>query len=103
MYACVNVNVEPVSRYKDYVRSRIKIGSVVCLYTALSVRVPEMEGLFATGGILFWGCTFGGVCVPCIYSHAGWSYCRRFRSLLLCPLSVECYYFPLFVDSTQAL
>ena len=24
---------------------------------------------------------------------------RRFRSLLLCPLSVERYYFPLFVDS----
>ena len=25
------------------------------------------------------------------------SYCRRFRSLLLCPLSVERYNFPLFV------
>ena len=28
---------------------------------------------------------------------------RLFRSLLLCPLSVERYYFPWFVDSTQAL
>ena len=36
--------------------------------------------------------------IPCIYSHARWSYRRRFRSLLLCPLSVECYYFPLFGD-----
>ena len=27
------------------------------------------------------------------YSHARWSYRRRFRSLLLCPLSVEHYYF----------
>ena len=35
----------------------------------------------------------------CIYSHARWSYRMRFRSLLLCPLSVERYYFPLFVDS----
>ena len=24
----------------------------------------------------------------------GWSYCRRFRSLLLCPLSLQRYYFP---------
>ena len=46
----------------------------------------------------FWGCTFGGVYTPYIYSHASWSYCRRFRSLLLCPLSVECHYFR-FVDS----
>ena len=41
--------------------------------------------------------TFGGVYVPCIYSHAKWSYGRQFRSLLLCPLSVERYQFPLFV------
>ena len=45
------------------------------------------------------GRTFGGVYVPCIYSHARWSYRRRFRSLLLCPLSVERCYFPLFLDS----
>ena len=44
---------------------------------------------------LFVGCIFGGVYTPCIYWHARWSYRRRFRSLLLCPLSVERYYFPL--------
>ena len=43
--------------------------------------------------------TFGRVYVPCSYSHARWSYLRRFRSLLLCPLSVESYYFPSFVGS----
>ena len=59
----------------------------------------EMEGIGATGGILFFfgGCTFGVVYIPCIYSHARWSYRRRFKSLLLCPLSVERYYFPSLV------
>ena len=52
------------------------------------------------GHPFFGGCTFGGVYIPCIYSHARWSYRRRFRSLL-CPLFVERYHFPLFVDSTQ--
>ena len=42
--------VEPVSRSKDYVWSRIKIGSVICLYTPVSLSVPEMEGIYATGG-----------------------------------------------------
>ena len=37
-----------------------------------------------TGGILLWGCTLGGVYIPCIYSHASWSYRRRFRSLCCC-------------------
>ena len=32
-----------------------------------------MEGIYTTGGILFWGCTFGGVYIPCVYSHARWS------------------------------
>ena len=36
--------------------------------------------------------------IPCIYSHARWSSRRQFRSLLLCPSSVQRYYFPLFVD-----
>ena len=107
MCVCVCLFVEPVSRSKDYIRSRMKIGSVVCLYTPLSPSVPEMEGIYDTGGTLFCfvflGCTFGGVYIPCIYSHARWSYRRRFTSLLLCPLSVERYYFPLFVDSTQVL
>ena len=35
------------------------------------------------------GCTFGGVHILCIYSHATWSYRRRLRSLLLCSLSLR--------------
>ena len=42
-------------------------------------------------GFLICGCACGAICVPCIYPHARWSYRRRFRSLLLCPLSVEYY------------
>ena len=91
--------VKPVSRSKDYVQPRMKSGSVMCLYTPVSLNVPEMEGLYATGGILSWGCTFGEVYTPCTYSHARWSYRRQFRSLLLCPLSVKRYYFSLFVVS----
>ena len=49
------------------------------------------------------GCTVGGDYVPGIYSHARWSYRRRFRSLMLCPLSVERYYIPLFVDFSSKL
>ena len=40
-----------------------------------------------------WIVCFCGVYVPCIYSHARWSYRGRFRSSLLCPLSVKRYYF----------
>ena len=79
-------------------RSQIKIGCVVCLYTAVSLSVPEMEGIYATGGILFedvplvefiylvFTRTTGGVAVG--------------DSGLFClsPLSVERYYFPLFVN-----
>ena len=32
---------------------RKKNGSVVCLYIPMSPSVPEMEGIYATGGILF--------------------------------------------------
>ena len=55
------------------------------------------------GHIFFWGCTFGRVYLdlPCIYSHDRWSYRRRFRLSLLCPLSVERYYFPLTSTWTQ--
>ena len=42
--------VEPVSRWKDYVRSWITIGLVVCLCTPVSPSVPEMEGIYATEG-----------------------------------------------------
>ena len=53
MCVCVCLYVESVSRSEYYVRSRIKIGSVVCLYTPVSPSVPEMEDIYATGGILF--------------------------------------------------
>ena len=65
-----NLNVEPVLRSEDSVLSWIKK-----LYTPVSLSVPEMEGIYATlrgcrggggGGVLFWGCTSGGVYVPCI-------------------------------------
>ena len=82
-------------------RSWINTGSVVCLCTPVSPSMLEMEGTYATGSILFWGCTFGGVFISCINSHARWSYRRRFRSLLLCPLSVEFYYFSLLGESTE--
>ena len=88
------------------VRYRIKISSIVCLCALVSPNVPEMEGTYATGGILFFFFFFEDV--PLVefihlvfYSHARWSYRRRFRSLLLCPLSVERYYFPMFVDSQR--
>ena len=101
---CVCLYVEPVSRSKDYVRSLINIGSVVlCLYTPVSPSVPEMEGIYASGGIFFWGCTLLCIYVFCIYSHARWSYRGRLRSLLLCPLSVERYYFPSFVNFGRVL
>ena len=40
------------------------------------------------GDNLSWGCTFGGVYVPCIYSHARWWYRRRFRSVVV---SLACW------------
>ena len=48
-------------------------------------------------------CTFGGTYVPYIYSPARWSYHWVVRFLLMRPLSVEHYYFPLFADSAQVL
>ena len=57
--------VEQVSRSKDYVQSKIKIVSVVCLCTPVSPSVPEMKGIYATVFIFFYflGYTFGGVYV----------------------------------------
>ena len=49
------------------------------------------------------GFTLGGVYVLCIYSHAKWSYRRRFKSLLLCPCLLSAVNVPMFVHSTQAL
>ena len=53
MCVCVCLHIEPVSKSKDYVRSLIKMGSVVCLHTPVSPSVPEMESIYATGVILF--------------------------------------------------
>ena len=49
------------------------------------------------GTSFFWGCTFCGVYMYTLYllTYQVELY-RWFRSLLLCPLSVECYYFPWF-------
>ena len=49
MCVCVSLYVEPVLRSKDYVRSQIKVSSVICLYKPVSPSVPEMEGIYATG------------------------------------------------------
>ena len=54
MCVCVSLYVEPVLRSKDYVRSQIKVSSVICLYKPVSPSVPEMEGVYVPlGGILF--------------------------------------------------
>ena len=74
--------------------SWIKIGSVACLYTPESLSVPEMEGIYATGGIPFEDVPLMEFIYLVFYSHARWSYHRWFKSLLLCPLSVECLLFP---------
>ena len=110
MCVCVCLYVEPVSRSKDYVQSLTEIGSVVCLYIPVSPSVRETEAilLYMPLGaslflVFFGGCAFGGVYVPCIYSQANWSSRRQFRSLLLCPMFVERYYFPSLVDLRCAL
>ena len=56
MEMCVRVYlyVEPVSRSKGYVRSRLKIGSVVCLYTPVSPSVPEILSIYATGAFFLY-------------------------------------------------
>ena len=36
-----------------FVRSQIKLGSVVCLYTPVLPSVHEMEGVYATGASFF--------------------------------------------------
>ena len=52
LFFFVCLHVEPVLRSEDDVQSGIKIGSVLCLYTPLSLSVPEMEGIYATGDSL---------------------------------------------------
>ena len=50
----------------------------LALYRGFLKKTPvlkrQMEGIIynATGGILFWGCTSGGVYAPHIYLHARW-------------------------------
>ena len=41
--------VEPVSRSEDHVQSQIKVVSVIYLFIPVSLSVPEMEGIYATG------------------------------------------------------
>ena len=36
-----------------FVRSQIKLGSVVCLYSTVLPSVNEMEGMYATGASFF--------------------------------------------------
>ena len=83
------LHVELVSRSKDYVRSRMKSGSVVRLYTAVSPNVPEMEGIHATAGILFFFF---------LRMYLWWSLYTRTPGGV-----TEGDNFPLFVDSTQVL
>ena len=64
----------------------------------MTVDEVKFSEIFVAEGFPLSLC-FGGVYVPCIYSHARRGNRRRFSSLLLCPLSVGRYYFPLFVDS----
>ena len=46
------------------------------------------------------GCAFGGIYVPCSYSHARWSYRRRFLSLI--SLYLVSLLFPLFRCSRKS-
>ena len=46
MCVCVRLYVEPVSRSKDYIRSQIKTGSVICLYTPVLPSMPETQGIY---------------------------------------------------------
>ena len=64
---------------------------------AESSVVPQRPSRLRYRWWRWWWCTCGWVYIPCIYLHARWSYRRRFRALLLCPLSVERYYFPLLI------
>ena len=70
--------VEPVSRSKDNARSWIKIGSVLYLCTPVSASVPEMTGIYATGGH------------PFLRMYLWWSLC----SLYLHSCEVLCFYDP---------
>ena len=53
---------------RRHTNTTMKIGFVLCLYTHVFPSLPEMEGIYATGGHPFGGCMSGGVNVPHIYS-----------------------------------
>ena len=52
------------------------MGSVARLYTPESLSVPEMEGIYATGGIPFEDVPLMEFIYLVFYSHARWSYHR---------------------------
>ena len=69
------------------------------MYTPVSPSVSEMEDIDATGmwgGILLGECTYGGIYLALIYSHAMRE--LPLEILSLCPLSVERYCLALRVD-----
>ena len=99
MCVCACLYIEPVSRSKRLCRVSNKNWFCRVPVHTYVAECAWNGGCICHWGHPFWGCTFGGVYIPCIYSHTRWSYRRLFRSLLLCPLSVERYYFPLFVES----
>ena len=67
MCFCVCLYVKPISKKsKDYVRSRIKIGYVLRLYTPVLPSVLEMEGIYVTGASFFEDEPLAGVYIPCI-------------------------------------
>ena len=47
--------------------------------------------------LFFSGCTFAGIDIPRIYSHARWSYHRRFRSLLFVSHVCRALSFPFMI------
>ena len=70
---CVCLYVEQVSRSKDYVRSRIKIGSMP-VHTCVAECAWNGWYIWHWGHsffCLFWGCTCGGVYMPSISCTPG--------------------------------
>ena len=65
----------------------------------MSPSVPEMEGIYMPLGASFFEDVPLVELIYLVFTRFPGCDSRRFRSLLLCPLSVERYYFPLFVDS----
>ena len=53
---------------RRHTNTTMKIGFVLCLYTHVFPSLPEMEGIYATGGRPSGGCMSSGVNVPRIYS-----------------------------------